>query len=184
MAGVFGFCGSPSLLIAILLFTGTVVPSLSNVDGQIDTRELQRALTASGIAGSYQSFSKATCKVLILMLDHDRSGMMGFNEFKELWNVLNQWKASFLTTDRDRSGTLEPHELHHALLNFGYNLSPNALGAIIRRFAVNGRISLDDYILCSIRLRTVTDHFKMRDTSRNGHANFQYDDFIQVVMSV
>lgn len=31
---------------------------------------------------------------MISMLDRDYSGKMGFNEFKELWGALNQWKVS------------------------------------------------------------------------------------------
>lgn len=38
-------------------------------------------------------FSKETCRIMISMLDRDRSGKMGFNEFKELWAALNQWKV-------------------------------------------------------------------------------------------
>ena len=30
---------------------------------------------------------------MITMLDRDYSGKMGFNEFKELWAALNQWKV-------------------------------------------------------------------------------------------
>ena len=62
-------------------------------DGQIDAEELQRCLTTSGIGGSYQPFSKETCRIMIAMLDRDYSGKMGFNEFKELWGALNQWKV-------------------------------------------------------------------------------------------
>ena len=32
---------------------------------------------------------------MIAMLDRDYSGKMGFNEFKELWAALNQWKVYF-----------------------------------------------------------------------------------------
>ena len=39
------------------------------------------------------AFSKETCRIMIAMLDRDRSGKMGFNEFKELWAALNQWKV-------------------------------------------------------------------------------------------
>ena len=63
-------------------------------DGQIDAEELQRCLTASGIGGTYEPFSRDTCRIMIAMLDRDRSGKMGFNEFKELWTALNQWKVS------------------------------------------------------------------------------------------
>lgn len=31
--------------------------------------------------------------MMIAMLDRDYSGKMGFNEFKELWAALNQWKV-------------------------------------------------------------------------------------------
>lgn len=31
---------------------------------------------------------------MIAMLDRDHSGKMGFNEFKELWAALNQWKVN------------------------------------------------------------------------------------------
>ena len=63
-------------------------------DGQIDAEELQKCLTACGIGGTYEPFSKETCRIMIAMLDRDRSGKMGFSEFKELWTALNQWKVS------------------------------------------------------------------------------------------
>ena len=63
-------------------------------DGQIDAGELQSCLTSSGISGTYQPFSKETCRIMINMLDRDYSGKMGFTEFKELWAALNQWKVS------------------------------------------------------------------------------------------
>ena len=44
---------------------------------------------------------------------------MGFNEFKELSNVLNGWKNTFASYDRDRSGTMEGHELQVAINNMG-----------------------------------------------------------------
>ncbi|KAK3720048.1 hypothetical protein QZH41_015452, partial [Actinostola sp. cb2023] len=86
----------------------------------------------------------------------DYSGKMGFNEFKELWGALNQWKNTFMIHDRDRSGTVEPHELHQALATFGYRLSPAALNAIVKRYATNNRISFDDFVAACVRLRALT----------------------------
>ena len=157
---------------------------VAGADGQIDAQELQRCLTSSGIGGGYQPFSKETCRIMITMLDRDYSGKMGFNEFKELWAALNQWKASFVNFDRDRSGTVEPHELHQAITSFGYNLSPQALGTLVRRYSTDGKIGFDDFVSCCIRLRTLTAQFQQRDTMRNGIASFRYDDFIQVAMSI
>lgn len=153
-------------------------------DGQIDAGELQRCLTSSGIGGSYQPFSKETCRIMITMLDRDYSGQMGFSEFKELWASLNQWKQAFMNFDRDRSGTMEPHELQQALVTFGYNLSPQALGGILRRYSNGGKVTFDDFVACIVKLRALTTQFQQRDTQRNGTATFRYDDFVQVTMSV
>ncbi|KAJ7371939.1 hypothetical protein OS493_022037 [Desmophyllum pertusum] len=157
--------------------------SVAGQDQQIDATELQRCLTSSGISGSYHPFSLETCRIMITMLDRDYSGKMGFAEFKELWQALNQWKTSFMQFDTDRSGTMEAHELHVALSAFGYRLSPNALNIVVKRYSTNGRVTFDDFVSCCVRLRALTDHFRRRDTAQTGHANFQYDDFIQVAMN-
>lgn len=158
--------------------------AVAGPDQQISPRELQQCLTSSGIAGTYQPFSLNTCYIMIAMLDRDRSGQMGFNEFKELWAALNQWKTTFMNFDRDRSGTIEGHELHQAVTSFGYNLSPNALNVLLGRYGENGRVKFDDFVALCVRLRALTAQFQQRDTARNGHATFQYDDFIQVTMSL
>ncbi|XP_075884727.1 sorcin-like isoform X1 [Nelusetta ayraudi] len=153
-------------------------------DGQISADELQRCLTQSGIAGSYRPFGLETCKLMISMLDRDMSGTMGFNEFKELSQVLNGWKTTFSSYDQDRSGTVEGRELQMALTSMGFNLSPQAMNVVMRRYSVGGRIAFDDFISACIKLRALTDQFRRRDTSQNGHAMFQYDDFMQVSMSL
>lgn len=158
--------------------------AVAGQDGQISADELQACLTQSGISGSYKPFSLETCKLMINMLDRDFSGTMGFNEFKELWQTLNGWKTTFLSYDRDHSGTMEAHELQQAIVSMGYNLSPQAMNIIMRRNSVQGRIAFDDFMSCCIRLRALTDQFRRRDQGNNGTAMFQFDDFIQVTMSV
>ena len=61
-----------------------------------------------------------------------------------------------MTYDRDRSGTVEPHELQQAIASFGYNLTPQALGCIIRRYSTDGRIGFDDFVSCVVKLRCLT----------------------------
>lgn len=158
--------------------------AVAGADQQIDAKELQQCLTSSGISGTYQPFCLETCRIMISMLDRDYSGKMGFNEFKELWGALNQWKTSFMNYDRDRSGTVEPHELHQAISAWGFNLSPNCLGLLVKRYGQNGRIPFDAFVSCAVRLRLATDHFRRRDVSQTGSAQFQYDDFMQVVMYI
>ncbi|XP_043972969.1 sorcin-like [Gambusia affinis] len=153
-------------------------------DGQISADELQRCLTQSGMSGSYQPFSMESCRLMINMLDRDMSGTMGFPEFKDLCQALNGWKATFSSFDRDHSGTVEGHELQQAITTMGYNLSPQAMNCIMKRYSNHGRIPFDEFVSCCVRLRALTDQFRRRDTTHSGNASFQYDDFIQVTMSV
>ncbi|XP_044281030.1 sorcin isoform X2 [Varanus komodoensis] len=153
-------------------------------DGQIDADELQRCLTQSGISGNYKPFNLETCRLMISMLDRDMSGMLGFNEFKELWAVLNGWRQHFMGVDGDHSGAVDAQELQKALTAMGFRLSPQAVNGIVKRYSSHGKISFDDYIACCVKLRALTDSFRRRDAAQQGMVNFQYDDFIQCVMSI
>ncbi|XP_036394852.1 sorcin-like [Megalops cyprinoides] len=157
--------------------------AVAGQDGQISADELQTCLTQSNISGAYKPFNLETCRLMISMLDRDFSHTMGFNEFKELWSVLNAWKQHFMSIDRDQSGTVDPQEMHQAVASMGYRLSPQAMNGIIKRYSTHGKISFDDYVACCIKLRTLTDLFRKRDQAGQGMATFQYDDFIQCVMS-
>ncbi|NXS01847.1 SORCN protein, partial [Oxylabes madagascariensis] len=131
-------------------------------DGQIDADELQRCLTQSGIAGSYKR--------------KDMSGTLGFNEFKELWAVVNGWKQHFVSFDSDGSGTVDRQELEKALMTMGFRLSPQAVSAITKRYSTQGKIAFDDYIACCVKLRALTECFRRRDATQQGFVNFHYDD--------
>ncbi|XP_053322123.1 sorcin isoform X2 [Spea bombifrons] len=158
--------------------------AVAGQDGQIDAEELQRCLTQSGFSGGYKPFNLETCRLMISMLDRDMSGKMGFNEFKELGAVLNGWKQHFISFDADRSGSIDGMELHRAMATMGFNLSPQALNNIAKRYSTGGRITFDDYIACCVKMRSLTDAFRRRDHAHQGIVNFQYDDFIQCVMSI
>lgn len=47
---------------------------------------------------------------------------MGFTEFRELGQVLNGWKATFVSYDRDHSGSVEAHELQQAITSMGKHI--------------------------------------------------------------
>ncbi|KAM8811460.1 sorcin [Eudromia elegans] len=121
---------------------------------------------------------------MISMLDKDRSGTMGFSEFKELWAAINGWMQHFMTFDSDRSGTVDRQELEKALTSMGFRLSPLTVTAIVKRYSSHGKIVFDDYMACCVKLRALTESFKMRDAAQQGFVNFQYDDFIRCVMSI
>ena len=63
----------------------------------------------------------AQCIFHIEMFDKDRSGTINLYEFRDLFNYINQWKATFESIDSDRSGFIEFAELtrcDHYLLIF------------------------------------------------------------------
>uniref|UniRef100_A0AAY4ESV7 EF-hand domain-containing protein n=1 Tax=Denticeps clupeoides TaxID=299321 RepID=A0AAY4ESV7_9TELE len=150
--------------------------AIAGQDGEIDAEELQRCLTQTGISGSYTPFSLETCRIMIAMLDRDMTGKMGFNEFKELFAVLNGWKQNFMMFDQDRSGTVEPLEMSQAISSMGYRISPQALSCILKRYSKGGRIYFDDYVACCVKLKALTDNFRRRDTMQQGTVAFPYDD--------
>ncbi|MXQ80563.1 hypothetical protein E5288_WYG009083 [Bos mutus] len=114
-----------------------------------------------------------------IKIQRDMSGTMGFNEFKELWAVLNGWRQHFISFDSDKSGTVDPQELQKALTTMGFRLSPQAVNSIAKRYSTNGKITFDDYIACCVKLRALTDSFRRRDTAQQGVVNFPYDDLQQ-----
>uniref|UniRef100_A0A8C3E930 Sorcin n=1 Tax=Corvus moneduloides TaxID=1196302 RepID=A0A8C3E930_CORMO len=102
------------------------------------------------------AFNLETCRLMISMLDRDMSGTLGFNEFKELWAVVNGWKQHFVSFDSDGSGTVDRQELEKALMTMGFRLSPQAVTAITKRYSTQGKIAFDDYIACCVKLRALT----------------------------
>ncbi|XP_077978472.1 grancalcin-like [Glandiceps talaboti] len=161
----------------------TYYTAVAGADGQIEATELQACLTKANFHGSFTPFSLETCRVMIAMLDRDMTGKMGFNEFKELWACLHQWKQTFINFDRDRSGTMDAHELAAVVRSFGYNLSPQAFQVLLKRYAkAGGFVTFDDFVALCVRLRALSDAFKRRDQMKNGTATFQYDDFLRCTM--
>lgn len=55
-------------------------------------------------------------------------------EFAGLWKYISDWQSVFRHFDRDRSGSIDGHELADALRNFGYNLSPIILQLLEQKY--------------------------------------------------
>ncbi|GAA5904254.1 hypothetical protein JCM5296_007417 [Sporobolomyces johnsonii] len=73
--------------------------------------------------------------LLMNIFDTDMSGSIGFQEFAGLWQYVKEWQQVFRNFDRDRSGTIEGHELANALQTFGYSLSPQLIQILHRKYS-------------------------------------------------
>jgi Ca2+-binding EF-hand superfamily protein len=171
--------------------------------GHISVVELQRAL----INGDWTPFDLDTVKLLMSIFDADRSGTIGFNEFAGLWKYIKDWQGVFKHFDKDRSGSIDTSELHAALRQFGYNLSPQLLQLVERKYDVfkgapapappapsgfGGRlpvasqatgITFDRFVRACVVIKQLSEAFQKIDTDRDGWIQINYDQFMHTVLS-
>ncbi|XP_050555726.1 calpain-A isoform X2 [Spodoptera frugiperda] len=103
-----------------------------------------------------QGFSKDVCRSMVAMLDKDGSGGLGFDEFKTLWIDLRNWRAVFRLYDTEGRGAIPPQHLRDALHSAGYTVNAHVLNVLAHRYSSpDGYIQFDDFIMCSVRLKTM-----------------------------
>ncbi|KAK2830171.1 hypothetical protein Q5P01_018102 [Channa striata] len=145
--------------------------------GFINLRELKQALVNS----NWSAFNDETCLMMINMFDKTRTGQIDLFGFSALWDFMQQWRALFQQYDRDHSGTINGSELHQALAQMGYNLSPQFSEILVRRFSLPGTrpgIQLDRFIQVCTQLQSMTQVFRQRDTNMTGNIRINYEDFL------
>ncbi|KAM6903510.1 peflin [Lycodopsis pacificus] len=145
--------------------------------GFINLKELKQALVNS----NWSAFNDETCLMMINMFDKTRSGRMDVFGFSALWEFMQRWRVLFQQYDRDRSGCISGTELHQALAQMGYNLSPQFSETLVRRFTVpRGRpgIQLDRFIQVCTQLQSMTQVFREKDTAMSGNIRLNYEDFL------
>nr|XP_045588080.1 calpain-B-like [Procambarus clarkii] len=153
-------------------------------DLEIDWKELQDVLNfALKREFNFEGFSKDVCRSMIAMMDVDRSGMLGLQEFLQLWTDIRVWKNAFKLHDKDGSGLLCSFELRQALNSAGYRLNNHICNALMLRYGdKEGRISFDDFIMCSVKLKTMMEIFQERDPEKTLSATFTLEEWIENTM--
>ncbi|XP_026156234.1 peflin [Mastacembelus armatus] len=145
--------------------------------GFINLRELKQALVNS----NWSAFNDETCLMMLNMFDKTRSGQIDLFGFSALWDYMQRWRAMFQQYDRDHSGSISGTELHQALTQMGYHLSPQFSELLVRRFSVQGArpgIQLDHFIQVCTQLQSMTQAFREKDTSMTGNIRLSYEDFL------
>jgi len=153
----------------------------SDKSGQIDGKELQRAL----VNGNWSHFSEEACRMMIELYDRNGSGTIDINEFQQLFTSINQWRGTFQGFDTDRSGSIEQAELTKAFQQMGYRFTPMFVEKLCSKYGMRTKkISLDNFIVINIQIKRLSDGFRTRDTMKNGQATMQYEDFVGLAMGV
>ncbi|XP_051519332.1 peflin-like [Myxocyprinus asiaticus] len=146
--------------------------------GYINQKELKQAL----INSNNSTFNDETCIMMLNMFDKTKTGRIDVFGFSALWTFLQQWRALFQQFDRDRSGSINSNEMHQALSQMGYNLSPQFIQELVNRFSapggVNGVLQLDRFIQVCTQLQSMTQAFREKDTAMTGNVRLSYEDFL------
>ncbi|XP_055625907.1 calpain-A-like isoform X3 [Toxorhynchites rutilus septentrionalis] len=125
-------------------------------------------------------FSKDVCRSMVAMLDVDQSGKLGFEEFQTLLTDISKWKAVFKLYDTEQVGRLNSFGLREALNSAGYHLNNRILNGLVHRYGSrDGSISFDDFIMCAVKIKTMIDIFRERDTEGTNMATFSMDEWVE-----
>ncbi|KAI9189724.1 hypothetical protein H9P43_001157 [Blastocladiella emersonii ATCC 22665] len=152
-----------------------------NRDGKISADELQQALALLG----YTTFNPECVRLMISLHDFDQSGTIDLNEFLSLWRYVTDWHRLFAGFDQDGSGTIDCSELHQALIRFGFNLTPELIQLLVRKYDRYGTntMTFDSFIQCCVTLQGLTRSFRQFDTTGTGVIQISYHDFLKLVMT-
>ncbi|XP_075214527.1 calpain-A-like isoform X2 [Lycorma delicatula] len=127
-----------------------------------------------------EGFSKDVCRSMIAMMDYDRSGKLGFDEFKHLWIDVRKWRSVYRLYCKEETGYLSAFELRQALNSAGYHLNNHILNILVHRYASKDcKISFDDFIMCAVRLKSMMDQFQERDPNNTNTATFTKEEWVE-----
>ena len=75
-----------------------------NLEGKKSNAPYNKLKTKQEVMMTYNLY-------LVEMFDRENKGTINIHEFQGLFNYINQWKGTFESFDRDRSGYIEHSEL-------------------------------------------------------------------------
>ncbi|KAJ7627161.1 hypothetical protein FB45DRAFT_749508, partial [Roridomyces roridus] len=158
--------------------------------GHVSVAELETALAN----GDWTRFDTGTVQMLMNMFDTDRSGTIGFEEFAGLFKYIQQWQDVFRRADHSGDGTIDEHELGNALRQFGFNLNPQLVQLLMRKYGFRGappmpghaaaplQITFDVFIRACVAARQASEAFQRVDSDRDGWVQIDYVQFMDVVL--
>lgn len=107
----------------------------------INAVELQSCLSN----GTWEPFNGETVRLMITLFDRSLKGQLNYDEFKQLWKYIEDWRQCFQSFDKDKSGYINKDEIKQALTTFGYQLSDKFYDLILQKFVKSGQGRLLKY---------------------------------------
>ncbi|CDS36187.2 family C2 unassigned peptidase (C02 family) [Echinococcus multilocularis] len=154
--------------------------------GDIEAEDLRNILNRAfenKVGECFEGFSLETARSMVALMDVDTSGTLGFEEFKTLWYELRLWLTIFKEADAAKAGKLCTYDLRNVLSDVGISISNEIFKAIVCRYAHDGVIVFDDFVLLLVRLITVFGKFKENLEDRKSlRASFFVDEFLRCVL--
>lgn len=110
------------------------------------------------------------------MFDRESRGAVSFQDFGALWKYVTDWQNCFRSFDTDNSGNIDRNELKTALNSFGYRLSDNLVGILLRKYDRFGRgtILFDEFIQCCVTLYVSAIYFVIFYYSNSNYSNLNF----------
>ncbi|XP_066282225.1 calpain-3-like isoform X2 [Branchiostoma lanceolatum] len=161
--------------------------SIAGEDMEIDAFELKKmldqALKKELSYFEFSGFNLELCRSMVALMDDDKSGMLGLDEFFDLWSDIKLWTGVFKMFDADKSGDFDTYELRLALEHVGFKLKNTIFQQVVLRYkADDNTISFPDFIALTIRLKAM---FKAFATFMDGDppkASLGLEDWLTVTM--
>ncbi|CAL8110373.1 unnamed protein product [Orchesella dallaii] len=161
--------------------------SVAGEDMEVNWEELQRLLDSTfklELKG-FKGFSKDICRSMVAMMDADRSGKLGFAEFKVLWQSVKDWRDVFFRFDEDKSGALNAGELRNALNSAGFRVNNRVLHSLVMRYGCrDNSLAFDDFLNCAIKLKAMVEVFKEHVADDEKKLIFSLDEWLERALYV
>ncbi|KAF5772098.1 putative serine/threonine-protein phosphatase with EF-hands [Helianthus annuus] len=153
-------------------------------DGIIDDKELQKAL----LSYNDQSFSIPTVRLLMYVFTKTNTRKIGPKDFPQVFRTLQSWRGTFVKFDIDDSRMIDANALRDALTSLGFVVSPVVLDLLMSKFDKTGgknkTIEYDNFVVCCLIVKGLTEKFMENETSYYGQVTFSYEAFMLTILPV
>ncbi|KAG8448835.1 hypothetical protein GDO86_015779 [Hymenochirus boettgeri] len=156
---------------------------LAGQESDISPEELQRILTQTVSKDTHlktDRFTLDTCRLLVKIADKSGNEKLQLEEFRKLWGKIKEWENIFTKYDKDRSGTMDLHELRLALEAAGFNLNNQLVESLCKKYGNDIRqVDFDSFLSCMANLTCVFVKFRDMDQNNDGVINISKQQLLQ-----